>query len=168
MVALGAFQSDTQEQLADDGRDFIGFAAIPEQRHRAVPPSAALGRDQFADELVVRFVLAEAVANPVVVVQHSLDADAVRIGPQQIGPFGRPVVGVLGAFQQPIDCLVAFGRIGTSEELASLFGGGQASDKVERHPAEETGVIHGLGRDDTKRLQLLPNQLVDKVAARQT
>jgi len=46
----------------------------------------SLGQEDVADELIVRFVLAEAFAQPLVEGKDAFDADAIRVGPQQVGP----------------------------------------------------------------------------------
>ena len=82
VMALGALQANAEKQLADHGRNLVRLAPIAEHGRRAVPPGAALSRHQLADELIVWLVLAKAVANPMVVIQHRLDADSVRIRTQ--------------------------------------------------------------------------------------
>ena len=71
------------------------LAPIAEEGGGPVLPGASLGRDQLPGKLVQWLVLAEAVANPLVVVEDGFDADPVRIGAEQIGPFVGPVVGKL-------------------------------------------------------------------------
>ena len=142
MMALGAFQPDAEEQLADDRRDLVGRAAIAKERGRAVAPGAPLGRDQLADELVVGHVLAKRVANPGVEGHGRLDAHAIGIGPQQVGPLVGPEVGVLGPIEQRVDQLLALGRRRAGQKRAGFVGGRQAADHVEIG-APQKGRIRG-------------------------
>src|SRR5262245_18047028 len=59
VVALGTFEPHAQEQLADHRRDLVRLTAVTKDDGRAVAEGATLGGEQFADELVVRLVLAE-------------------------------------------------------------------------------------------------------------
>ena len=78
-MALRTFQPDAQEQLADDSCQFVRSSTIAKHRHGTVLEGAALGRQQLMHKLVVRFVLAERIANPMVVIQHGFDSRVVRI-----------------------------------------------------------------------------------------
>ena len=79
VVTLGTLETDAEKQLCHQRRNFVRRTTIAKQRGGTVVPRAALRRNQLTDKLIVGFVLAEAVANPMVVVQHRLDAHAIRI-----------------------------------------------------------------------------------------
>ena len=72
VVALGALQSRAEEHLR--GRlgacGWIAAGAIVVGRRRAV--GAAAGGNQLANKLIERFVLSDAVADPVVKILHAL------------------------------------------------------------------------------------------------
>jgi hypothetical protein len=167
VVALGALQADAQEQLAHQRRDLGRLAAIAEERRRPVVPRAAPGRDQFADELVIRLVLAEALLDPGVVDKHRLDADAIGIGPQEVRPLGGPVIGVFRPLQERVHHPLALLRIAVGQKRAGLVRRRQAADDVQVDAAEEFLVVHRLGGRDRQRLELGPDQLVDEVLSRQ-
>src|SRR5262249_15710904 len=62
MMALRRFEANAEEQLADHRRDFRRLAPVAEHGHGTVAEGAALGRDDFTDELIVGLVLAERIA----------------------------------------------------------------------------------------------------------
>src|SRR5207249_2894379 len=72
VVAFGALESCAEEYLRGSlgacGRVAVGTIVVCD-RHAV---SAAAGGDQLADKLIERFVLSNAVANPVVEVLHAL------------------------------------------------------------------------------------------------
>ena len=106
----------------------------------AVAERAALRGQQLADELVVGHVAAEGVAEPGVEVVNRLDADAVRIRPQQVGPLVRPVVGILGPLQQAIDQLRSLVRRSVGKERPCFIRRRQPADHVEVRSAQERRV----------------------------
>ena len=97
VVALGAFEPDAEEDLADDRRRFLGLSAVSPDRRRPRRGSCCpLAVRIWLDELVVGKVAAEGVANPGVEVEDGLYPDPVRVWSEQVGPLVGPVVGVLG------------------------------------------------------------------------
>ena len=86
--------------------------------------SAALGRDNLADELVVRLVAAKSIAQPGIEIEVRLDAHAIGIGSNQISPFVRPVIGILGASEQGINqlCPLAGRLVCKYERVSSGVG----------------------------------------------
>src|SRR5262249_6219618 len=93
MVALRAFNADTQERL----RYRAGHFARPGDRFVEVAgwgiSERTLGGDELTHKLVVRLVLAQAVSNPTVVFVGSFVAQGLPIDTKQIGPLERPIVG---------------------------------------------------------------------------
>ena len=96
MMALGAFEARSEEELAEDGSEFGRFAAIAVDDRRAEAMIAAFGQEDFTHELIVRLVGAKGLAQPLVEDENTFDADAVRIRADEIGPFVGPVIGVGG------------------------------------------------------------------------
>ena len=80
-MTFRALQPDTEKQLADHRRHLVGAPPIPIQRRGTIVPGASLSGHQFADELVVGHIVAKLLTNPIVVVQHRLDTDAIGVGP---------------------------------------------------------------------------------------
>ena len=103
VVALGTFEPDAQEELADHRRDLFGLATVAEDRRRPLLEGAPARRDDRVHELVVRHVAAERVADPAVEVQDGLDPHAVGVRAEQVDPLVGPVVGVFGSIEQAID-----------------------------------------------------------------
>src|SRR5205807_1526087 len=92
VVTAGAVEPDAEEELADHRGDLVRLAAVAEDDGGAVAEGAAAGGEELAHELVVGQVLPEGVAQPGVQVVDRLDADAVGVGPQQVGPLVGPEV----------------------------------------------------------------------------
>src|SRR3954452_12986968 len=82
------------EELAHHRRDVRRLAPDAEQHDRAVTVCAPLRGEDLAYELVVRLVVAEALAHALVKQIDRLDTDALRVGAQQVAPLRGPVVGV--------------------------------------------------------------------------
>src|SRR6056297_1893130 len=108
MVALGAFKPDAQKQLADQGAHFVRAAAITEQGCRTVLPGAAFGRDQATNKRVIGNVVAELLADPIVVIEDGFDTDAIGIRTKQVCPVASPMVGILRTLEQAINQLGPF------------------------------------------------------------
>jgi len=134
VVALGAFQAHSEKNLTHRRAEFRGLGPVAEDHGRAVAERAALGGDQLADKLVIRFVLAERVAQPRVEVPHGLDAGPVRVGPKQVGPLVRPEVGVLGPLEQAVDQLLPLIGARVREEGLRLVGRRQPADRPQVRP----------------------------------
>jgi len=79
MVTLGTFQPDAQEQLGGRFGQVVGVAVDAEVVGRAVGVDRTFRGDEFADELVEWFVVAERAFDPVVQRPHPLLADGVAL-----------------------------------------------------------------------------------------
>ncbi len=128
---------------------------------------APLGEHDLAHELIVRFVRAEAFAQPLIERVDALHADAVRIRAQQIGAFVRPEIGVERAGEQALDELRALvGRL-IRDESGSLLRSGQRADGIERCAAQKLAVRARFRRKEPEPLELRISVLIDEVAHRQ-
>ena len=100
------------------------------------------GRQDRADELVVRHVRGDLVANPLAERDRALDAQELAIDLEQVGPLVRPVLDEFGAADQLVDQLVALdpavARVG--QERPDVSAGGRQAGQVEVDAAEELGV----------------------------
>ena len=103
MMALGTFQPRAEKDLAEHRGEVRGLAAIPVHHGRAVAMIRAFREEDFTRELVVRLVLPETLAQPLIEDEDALHANAVGIRTQQVGPLVRPVIGVLGAGEQAVN-----------------------------------------------------------------
>ena len=59
MMAFGAFHADAEKKLAEHGGQFGRFAAVAINNDWPFTMIASFGGDDFAGELIVRFVFAE-------------------------------------------------------------------------------------------------------------
>jgi hypothetical protein len=139
-------------------------AAVAKDGRRSLLEGASLRRDHLPDELVVRQVLAERLADPGVKVPDGLDPDPVRVGPEEVHPLVGPVVGVFGAKQEPVDESNALVGVALGEERSCLLGGRQPADRVERHAPEVGCVVDRNRRQDGQLLEPGPDEAVDEVA----
>ncbi len=133
---------------------------------RADAEIAAAGGEQLADELVVRLVLGDRRPDPAVIglgrIGPEIDGE-LRLDPQDVAPFHRPVVRELIPLQQTIDqrrALVL--RVRILDELPGLLRRGQRADHVQIGAADKhrVGAEDGL---DVQRRQLGEHDLVDFV-----
>ena len=131
MVALGALQARAQEQLTEHRGQFGWLPAIAINHGRPGPMIRTLGEDDVPHELVIRTVGAELFANPLIQQEHALHAHAIRIRPQQVGPFVRPVVGVGGVLQNLRDPALPLPRIRIGGERPHFLRRGQQADGVQ-------------------------------------
>ena len=76
MMALRAFHPDSEEDLPHKGTGFDRLALIPKNHSWAILVGAALGCEQFAHKLIVRFVLAETIPQPKIQEVDRLHTDA--------------------------------------------------------------------------------------------
>ena len=101
--------------------------AIPGDRR--IVPTSPRGSDDRAHELVVRHVVVQRLADPVV---EGVVAAAQRLIRSLIAQDGRPfvgeVIGIVGAGRQPIDRAIALVRSGIGQEFS-------ASSRVGSRPA---------------------------------
>ena len=87
VVAFGALEARTQENLRGSPGARQRVAVGPVVVGGRARVGAASRRDEFAGELVERFVFRDALANPVVKILDSFRIERVGLGPQQIRPF---------------------------------------------------------------------------------
>ena len=129
----------------------------------------ARGGEDLADELVVRLVLVQAVANPGV----EREGAAVVVGvlpplvAQERAPLVGEVVGVVGAVEQRDRSASSRLSASVSARNASASSGvGSRPAMSMRHAAEERRVVAHGRRRQAERLELLEDQLVDEVLRR--
>ena len=89
--------------LRDSLRAFVLQGAVKiDRRHGEV---AAAGREQVADELVIRLIFPDAVPNPLVIRLRGVGPEVhgkLRLDAQKVAPFHRPIIRELVARQQPV------------------------------------------------------------------
>src|SRR2546430_2443323 len=110
MVAAGALEPRAKEELAEHGGEIGGFAPVAIDHRGTVAMVRALGKENFAHELIKRFVLPETFAQPLIERKHAFYAHAVGIRTEQVGPLAGPIVGVGRIVQHLCDELSPFAR----------------------------------------------------------
>ena len=166
MVALGALDADAEEDLADPPRRNFGRAEGFENRGRAVGAHAPFRGDHIAGELIVRPVLGELPADPARHGDRALRRHGVFVHFQNIGPFHRPEVGVLGTFQKLVDQLGPFVRRRICEEGTRFQRRRQSADHVEEDAAQEGGVVGQIARRNAEAFEFIPDVFVDEIRFR--
>ena len=187
VVALSALQSHALEQAADRfrPRDRIAQRTIKVRRRRLV--RAAPRHDQLADELVERFAVRDARADPTVKAFDARRIERLFLDPQHVAPSQRPAVREFGPRQHPLhqtqplirtmfvrveriaDVARAarrhrageFARVG---EFAGVVGARQDAEEVQRQAANQRGVIGGRRRPHSQPLPTFAPQLIQRRA----
>ena len=162
LVALRALEAHAQEELADEGHDLVGGAPVAEDRRGAVAPGAPRRRQQAADKLVVGEILPEDIAEEGVEGEGRLDADAVGIGAEEIGPLVGLEVGILRAVQKRRHELFSLRRIGIGKIGAGFVGSGEAADEIEARAPQERALRCLLAGEDVHRGELPPHRLIER------
>ena len=108
IVAIGAGNAQAEEHLRRVFDAILRRVELPVPVHLRMVFGLAGDGDQLAGELVERHVLGERIANPI---GEFLAVGFVRavdlLVPQDVAPLLRPIRGILGPIEQPIDELVA-------------------------------------------------------------
>ena len=121
-MALGALKSHAEEKLCRVFELRIGIVDLPIPGHRRILTEVAGRSHDLARELVVGSVPQQAGANPIVE-----RVRAARVGwraplvAQQRAPLVREVIRVIGAVEQGVNPLLAFGRIFVRKKLSGFF-----------------------------------------------
>ena len=167
MVALGALEPHPEENLAYEAARLLRRAFVAEERGGTELVRAALRGEQFAHEPVIRLVLPEGVAQPLVHEEDWLHAHAGGVAPDQITPLHRPMIGPGGMLQQPVDEPVALVRRLVLQERQRFLRRWQRANGVERRAANELRISAALRGKVPELLEPLVNEAVDVVVDRQ-
>ena len=111
---------------------------------------------------VERDIAGQLVAQPALQDPRALLAHRLLFVPQQVGPLECPEIGELGALDQAIDELVAFGRVCRFQERARFRRIGQPADRVEKRPTQEDRITAERRRIDAQGFQLGEDESVDR------
>src|SRR5258706_7131102 len=121
-------------------------------------------RENFAHELIIRFVVGEAVANPGMKGKRAMFVRWLApLVSQQRRPFIRKVVGVIGTGKKQVNPLGPLVGSGAGEELLRLRKRRQAARYVDTGTAEKGGIITEIRRRHADGLEFLEDKLVDQV-----
>ena len=167
MVAFGAFQACAEEELAEHRGQLRRLAAVTINHRRAIAMVAAFGQEDFTHQLVVRFVLPETLAQPLVQDENALHPDTVRVGAQQVGPFVGPVIGIRRILQHLRDKPVALLGRRVVQKGAHFLGRGQQPDGIEFGAAEKLSIGAQVGGKQPELLEVRISQGVDEIIAGQ-
>src|SRR5262245_55750428 len=103
MVTFGALQPDAEKHLTDGDRQVVGVFEGAKKVDGAVRIAAALGRNQLAQEFIVRLIALQRTAKPLMVEKSRLGPEVFTIDAEQVGPLQRPIVGVFRSPEQLVD-----------------------------------------------------------------
>src|SRR5262249_22016020 len=188
MMTPRAFESCAKKQLAEYRREISRLAPITVNYRGAVPMVRSFREQNFTHELIVRFVLSEAVAQPLIEDKHTFHAHAIGVRAEQVSPFVSPVIRVFGPDEKTIDeraapCETCFGRLAGRrsrrslrslpagrrqhvKKLADLLRRRQHANRVEGSAPDELSVRAQVRREQTEPLELRVGQVVDEIVAR--
>ena len=164
VVATAALERQTQERLprvldrvlqpdvaVEDV--IVPPQEAPRSLHRQVARGDFVGSEHLEQHLIVRFVLVEAVENPVApppdvptaVAKFVPSPASVPVAvPPDIHEVAAPPLGVAGAVEQAVDHAVPGIGGSVGEKLGELAGRGGEAGEIERHPPQQRGAI-GFG-----------------------
>ena len=162
-----AVQSDPQKNLTEHGRKVPGLTPVPVNHCRTRLVGVALGGQDFPGKMVEGFVLAEAVAQPLVEQINAFYPDPVRIRPDQIRPFRGLMFRPCRMVQETSDGPRPFVRIRIRQERRRFLRCREDAEGIQRGPAQEIAVRTRLGRYQPQLPELLQGQLIDKVIDRE-
>ncbi len=167
MMALGALNSRTEKKLGGILELVLHRLHFPVPSDGRVVNHFTGGSHHFSDELVVRLVLVQAVANPCV---ESVITSLVGSLGALVSEKGRPFVGkevrVIGAGQQSVDQLVALVLILIGKKGLGFLRSRQTTTDIDRYSTNEGGIVADFGWRHAHGLELGENELVDIVASR--
>src|SRR5688500_3483264 len=108
VVALRALDASAEEKLSGSFGTFDGGAGGAIKIGRRIFVGAAAGGDDFAGELVERFVIGDALLDPAVKEFEPFAIENAFFGAEEIHPFQRPEFGEAPIFEKLIDEAGAF------------------------------------------------------------
>ena len=153
VVTLGAFHAHAEEDLAHKRAGVHRIALVAGHCHGAGLVGVALGREQFAHKGVIGHVAAEHVAQPQIQKEYRFDSHPGRVGADQVPPFDRPVVCVVGVRKDLGNPFAALVGSRIRQESAGLLSARKASDAVQCAPANKLGVRALLRGQHSQRLK---------------
>ncbi len=147
VMAASALEPNAQEDLADGFGRGHGVAVGPVKAGRGVLPGRAQPGDNPAGQLVERRVARDLVAQPALKDPGTLLAHRLLFISEQVGPLQGPVIGELGALDQPVNQLAPFIRVARVEERAGFVGIGEPSNAIEVRAPEKLGIARQVRTD---------------------
>ena len=162
-MAPRAFQARTQKDLAENLRHLVRRAFIAIHHRRAKPMRAASGSDHLTGKGVHWLVLAKRLTQPLIEHIHALESGAIRIGPHEVRPLIRPMIGVRGIGQQSPDHFRALILRRIIQKRAGLLQSRQATDGIQRGAAQEFLIRTQLAGQKPEPLELRIGQFIDEI-----
>ena len=166
-MALRTLHAGAEEELRHVLHLLLLLFDLSIPRHGRAVIDVACGGDDFTHEAVVRFVVRDAVADPL---PEKVGAACInRLRPliaQQCRPLVREELRVVRAVEQAIDERGALVRVLRGHEVLHFACGRQSARDVERDTADESAVISDFGGRDADGLQFGENEIVHEVAHR--
>src|SRR5688572_11300891 len=167
MVALGALEPHSEKKLRRvlDLRGCFTNLTVPGDR-RIFRKFTRSGQ-KLSDNLIVRPVLHQAVADPIIKGEIAPRILCVfALVSEQCRPLIREIVRVAAARQEPIDQPVALVDTGFRKEFLSLSRCGHTTCEIHRNTTKKGAVVTNLRRRHTDSAKLLENKVVNEVTAR--
>ena len=168
VVALGALDPHSHEDLRDVLRRLERVALVLEVVCLRLGEGAPLGREQFAHQRVDGCVGLDPLLQPVGVQEHRLVTDRVGDGADhhQLRPLHHPQIDELLPGQELVDEVGPLLRVAARHEGAVFVGAGEHAADVEARPTQELLVAAQARWVDPQLPQLAMDQVVDGVRRR--
>ena len=126
--ALSALDASAEEKLSGSFGAFDGGAGGAIKIGGRIFVGAAAGGDDFAGELVERFVIGDALGDPAVKEFEAFAVEHAFFGAENIHPFESPEFGEAAIFEELIDEAGAFAGSFIQHEGAGFVGGGNDAE----------------------------------------
>ena len=163
VVALGALHADAEEQLRRRLRQVRWVRGDAVVIRRRVREPTADGGQQLPDHHIDAGVLVDMIVQPFLEDKGAFDLNRLAIAAQDIGPFQRPQVSILGPVQQRVDELGPFVCFRALQKSLGLGRGRQHTAHVHIHAADKFLVGTQVRGQDIEHLQLGEDVLIDVV-----
>lgn len=165
VVALVAVEPHGEEEVRGVLHRVLGLAENLVVARGRVVLVRAVGRDDFARELVVRRVVGDLLADPVAERLRALRADELAVHLEQVGPLVRPMLHVVLAAHELVHERVALlaGRALVREERLHLVRAGRHAGEVEEDAADELVIGAEVAGQNLHALPLRGAELINLV-----
>src|SRR5262249_46306506 len=135
IVAASALETEAEEHLADGFCSNLRVSQCAIEVCRRMAIGTAAGGKQFSRELVQRFVVGNALPEPLVEYLHALPVEHLFFNAEQVRPLLRPELGKLRSLQYFVYEAATFIRPTIIEEPAGLDDRRQKAQGVKKRPA---------------------------------
>ena len=163
VMALRTLHAGAEEELGDVFHLLLHFFDLTIPGNWGILIKITRGGDDFAHELIVRFVVGDAVANPrVEQITAARKGGLGALVAQEGAPLVGEVFGVVRAVEQAVDEGAALGGIIGGHEVLHFGCGGQAAGDVESDAADEGAVVSDVRRRHADGFQFREDEIIHK------